>query len=363
LGQWDKRLWDGDSAATSFDRGNINYVGIAPGYVRKDNVAFFTTHRHLRNGANDPYMYAYIYKYKIDLPQGAKEITLPTNARVKILAMTAAYNENDDAVPAQPLSDTLIRDRSDYARFQACAKPMISPEKSFIDYTQPLVVALVAADENAEIHYTLDGSVPAMNSARYTAPISLNQSAVLNAMTFDKVKLPSVMATAYFSKSLPVKGVQYVVPPAQRRGGPAGPVASTALIDLVRGTAEAGDRSWQAFDKDLDVILDMGQVKPLQEITLGCFENSGARVFLPAWVEISVSMDNKNYKVVATDSLSVPEKSQGPAIKNLTYDLKKTQGQYIHVKAKNIGALPKWHPNASAPNAAAMMDFDEIIIK
>lgn len=363
LGQWDKRLWDGDSAATSFDRGNINYVGIAPGYVRKDNVAFFTTHRHLRDGANDPYMYAYIYKYKIELPQGAREITLPTNARVKVLAMTAAHNENDDAVPAQPLSDTLIRDRSDYARFQACARPMISPDKSFIDYSRPLVVALVAADENADIHYMLDGSVPTINSSKYTVPLSLNQSAVLNAITFDKVKLPSVMATAYFSKSLPVKSVQYVVPPAQRRGGPAGPVASTSLIDLVRGTAEAGDRSWQAFDKDLDVILDMGQVKTVQEITLGCFENNGARVFLPTSVEISVSLDNKDYKIVATDSLAVPEKAQGPVIKNLSYDLKRTQGQYIHVKAKNIGALPKWHPNAAAPNVAAMMNFDEIIIK
>ncbi len=362
-GQWDKRLWDGDSAATSFDRGNINYIGVAPGYVRKDRVAFFTTHRHLRNGANDPYMYAYIYQYKIDRPQGATQITFPANERIKIFAITAAHNENEDATPAQPLSDTLIRDRSDYARFQACPKPLISPEKAYIDYSRPLVVALVATDDNAEIHYTLDGSVPTMNSARYTAPISLNQSAVLNAISFDKVKLPSVMATAYFSKSLPVKSVQYVIPPAQRRGGPAGPVASTALIDLVRGTAEAGDRNWQAFDKDLDVILDMGQVKTLQEIMLGCLENNGARVFLPASVEISVSMDNKDYKIVATDSLAVPERAQGPASKNLTYDLKKTQGQYIHIRAKNIGALPKWHPNAAAPNAAAMMNFDEIIVK
>lgn len=59
----------------------------------------------------------------------------------------------------------------------------------------------------------------------------------------------------------------------------------------------------------------------------------------------------------------MPEKAQGPVIKNLSYDLKRTQGQYIHVKAKNIGALPKWHPNAAAPNVAAMMNFDEIIIK
>jgi hexosaminidase len=287
------------------------------------------------------------------------------NARVKILAMTAAYNENDDAVPAQSLSDTLVRDRSEYARYQACQKPLVSPEKAYLDYERPLVVALVVADAGAEIHYTLDGSVPTMGSAKYTAPISLNQSAVLNAITFDKVKLSSAMATGYFSKSLPVKSIQYLVQPVQRRGGPGGmaAAASAMLIDLVRGSAEVGDRNWQAFDKDLDVILDMGEVKTLQEITLGCLENNSARVFLSASVEISVSTDNKDYKVAAADSLTVPEKAQGPAAKNLTYDLKKIQGQYIHVKAKNIGALPKWHPNASAPNAAALMNFDEIIVR
>ena len=362
-GQWDKRLWDGDSAATSFDRGNINYIGVAPGYVRKDHVAFFATHRHLRNGANDPYMYAYIYQYRIDLPQGAKEITLPANQRIKVFAVTAAHNENDDATPAQPLFDTLIRDRNDYGGFQICSRPLVSPEKAYIDDSRPLVVAMMAADENSEIHYTLDGSVPTMNSPKYTAPLGLDQSVVLNAIVFDKVKLPSVMATAYFSKSLPIKSVQYVVPPALRRGGPGGTFVSTALIDLIGGTAEPGDRNWQAFDKDLDVILDLGQAKTLQEITLGCFEHNSARVFLPASVEISVSTDNKDFKVIATDSFAVPDKARGPAVKNLSYDLKKTQGRFIHVKAKNIGALPKWHPNASAPNASAMMNFDEIIVR
>jgi len=362
MGQWDKRLWDGDGAATSFDRG-INYTGVSPGYVRKDNIAFFTTHRHLRSGTNEPYVYTYIYKYRIDLPPDAKEITCPTNERIKIFAMTAALNENDNTVPAQPLFDTLVRDRNDYARFEACPRPLILPEKGTIDYDRPLVVVMNAADENAEIHYTLDGSLPTLGSPKYSAPVSLTQSAVVNAVTFDRVKLPSVVATAFFSRSLPVKSVRYVVPPAPRRGGPGGPIAGNALIDLMGGTLEPGDRNWQAFDRDLDVVLDLGQIKTLEEITIGCLENNNARIFLPASVEISVSSDDKNYQVVAEDAMNVPETAQPVSIKNLTYNLKKTQGQYIHIKAKNIGALPKWHKNAGQPNATALMSFDEIIVK
>lgn len=47
----------------------------------------------------------------------------------------------------------------------------------------------------------------------------------------------------------------------------------------------------------------------------------------------------------------------------MIYNLKKAQAQYIHVKAKTIGTLPKWHKNAAGQNPAALMYFDEIIVK
>jgi hypothetical protein len=80
-------------------------------------------------------------------------------------------------------------------------------------------------------------------------------------------------------------------------------------------------------------------------------------------VEISVSFDNKNYKVIAMQNLGVPEKAQPVSLKNLTYNLKKAQAQFIHIKAKNIGTLPAWHRNAGQSFAGALMYFDEIIVR
>jgi alpha-mannosidase len=357
-GQWDKRLWDGDSASTSFDRG-INYAGLAPAFVRKDTIAWFTTHRHLRTGANDPYIYAYIYKYRIDLPAGAKEITFPSNERIKVFALTAAVNENDAASPAQPLSDTLVRDRSEFGRFAAIPKPLISPEKATIDYGRPLAVTMLVPDETAEIRYTLDGSLPTETSPLYTAPISLTQSAVVTAAAFDPVRIPSVASVATFSRSLPVKGIQYLVPLPAGRGGAAAS-GGRALIDLVRA-AEPGDRAWQMFGSaDLDVVLDLGQVRTLDGLVLGTMENHAGRVFLPVAVEISTSLDNKDFKVAVSEKLDPPAKAQPFSLKSLAYDLKKTQARFIRVKAKNIGTLPTWHQNAGQP---AQMAFDEILVK
>jgi alpha-mannosidase len=363
FGQWDRRLWEGVKPADlNFDLNTVEYAGLAPGYVRKSDIAFFTTHRHLRSGDNEPYAYAYLYKYKIDLPQGAKELTLPANERIKVLAVTAARNDNDATVPAQPLFDTLPRDPAEYVRFAACSGPLISPEKANIDYDKPLTVVMIAKDETSEIRYTLDGSLPTPASPKYTAPLSLNQTAVVKAAAFDKVKLPSVVTIAYFSRSLPVKSIQYVVPLPARRGVGAG--GERPLIDLRRATVESTDRAWQAFDRiDLDVILDLGQEKTLGEITLGCLENNDARIFLPASVEISLSADNKDYKVAAAAAYSVPETAQPVSLKNLNFSLKNAQGRFIHIIAKNVGTLPKWHKNAGQPNANAMMYVDEIIVK
>jgi len=119
VGQWDNRIWDKtDTSEVNYTWDGIHYVGIRPGYVRPDNVGYFTQHRHLKDGKNDPYAYAYMYKYEIDLPKGASELTFPTDNRIRIFAVTVAYNENDDTKPAEALFDTLNH-KHGYERFQA----------------------------------------------------------------------------------------------------------------------------------------------------------------------------------------------------------------------------------------------------
>ncbi len=45
----------------------------------------------------------------MDIPAGARSLTLPENERIRVLAVTAA-NEGPLVRPAQPLYDTLERD-------------------------------------------------------------------------------------------------------------------------------------------------------------------------------------------------------------------------------------------------------------
>jgi alpha-mannosidase len=61
---------------------------IRPGFVKRDEIAWIGTHRHAPNG-NQIYVASYLFMYAIDLPRGARTLVLPTNDRVRIMAITA----------------------------------------------------------------------------------------------------------------------------------------------------------------------------------------------------------------------------------------------------------------------------------
>ena len=56
--------------------------------MKRDEIAWVGTHRHDPKG-NQPYIASYVFAYAIDLPPGTREIRLPNNDRIRILAMTA----------------------------------------------------------------------------------------------------------------------------------------------------------------------------------------------------------------------------------------------------------------------------------
>lgn len=75
-------------------------------YAKTDNIAWFASHCHNNYPMkNQAYQYCYLYKYVIPIPAGAKNITLPNNRGIKILAMTVADPQIEDLKPLQPLYD------------------------------------------------------------------------------------------------------------------------------------------------------------------------------------------------------------------------------------------------------------------
>jgi alpha-mannosidase len=94
IGQWDTRVFQGSSV-----------VSMQPGFIKRDPVAWFCSHRHFQDGHDDPYAYSYLFEYAIDIPAGSTVLTLPQNESIRVVAASVSCNGADVVTPVYPLYD------------------------------------------------------------------------------------------------------------------------------------------------------------------------------------------------------------------------------------------------------------------
>jgi alpha-mannosidase len=112
IGQWDDRQWVAKDTPIQGQPGKTEHddyaemTGIKSGYIKRADLAWYSSHHHNAAGENVPYGYSYLFAYPIDLQPGAKTIHLPDNHKIRILAISVA-EENPELKPVQPLYDVL----------------------------------------------------------------------------------------------------------------------------------------------------------------------------------------------------------------------------------------------------------------
>jgi alpha-mannosidase len=124
IGQWDTRQWEqgerqvphGASAEVAARIREPQFrtdpyarmKGITPGFIKRADVAWYASHHHTPDGTSAPYAYSYLFAYALDLPPGARTLTLPDNDKIRVMAVTVS-DEGAMVRPAHPLYDTLER--------------------------------------------------------------------------------------------------------------------------------------------------------------------------------------------------------------------------------------------------------------
>ena len=95
LGQADTRVWTYEPTHYLLDEDQapeMNFTGeIRPGFVKDAPLAWFSSHRHRRDGSNEAYAYSYLFGYSFEVSPGTRSITLPDNPKVRIFAASAAH--------------------------------------------------------------------------------------------------------------------------------------------------------------------------------------------------------------------------------------------------------------------------------
>ena len=94
------------------------------GFMKDAEVAYVGSHRHSTD-ADEPYEFTYMFRIRIDLPKGARQVTLPDDEHVVVFAATLA-NDDNDVIAAQQLFKTSLRNDGKTADGNKKAEPAVS---------------------------------------------------------------------------------------------------------------------------------------------------------------------------------------------------------------------------------------------
>lgn len=86
-----------------------DYLGLAPGFLKRAPVAWYASHYHTPDGRNQPYAYSYLFGYALDVPAHTTTLTLPRDPSLRILAVSVAH-ATPDVVPVAPLYDEFAQE-------------------------------------------------------------------------------------------------------------------------------------------------------------------------------------------------------------------------------------------------------------
>ena len=183
---------------------------------------------------------------------------------------------------------------------------------------------------NPEIRYTIDGSTPTSSSPLYKEDITIEGFKTINASIFKDGK-PQALFTKEAGYHLAVgKKVEYL---KKWTSYPAG--GETALTNGIVGGLTYGDGLWQGFTSDLDIVIDLEEEITLNSFAANFMQLIGPGVYMPKYVEVSLSTDRKTFNSVLKIENNIPEEHDRLIFKNFKGDLKQEKARYIKVFAKN----------------------------
>ena len=227
-------------------------------------------------------------------------------------------------------------------------------KRTFLDST---LVSLSCALPGSTIYFNLDDKTPSENWQVYSKPFYIKKETALKAFARKQGLEKSFVMDANFirlpkDRSIVLSGK---FAPQYSAGG------DLALIDCIRGGDNFKTGAWQGYEgNDVEAVVDLGAVKKLQEVSLGCYQDQGAWIFMPLAVRFSISSDGKTFSDLPLVKNTVNERADGIVINDFSCKLNGKPARYIKVLAVNRGNCPAWHPGAGKK---AWIFVDEIVIK
>jgi predicted alpha-1,2-mannosidase len=232
--------------------------------------------------------------------------------------------------------------------------PIIAAQSSV--FADSLEISISSLTPGSSVFFALMTGSTTGAYQKYATPLVIKENQTVLAYAEHPGLQKSRIVRAVFTKFSPPGSIKLNTrySPQYTGGG------DQALINGKRGSTDFRLGAWQGYEgTDLDAVIDLGSVKSISRVQLGCLQDNNSWIFFPRSIEFAFSSDGSMFDNSTIVTNTVSEKDETIQVKEFQIDPESVKARYVRVRAKNIGVCPEWHKGAGNK---AWLFVDEITV-
>ncbi len=202
-----------------------------------------------------------------------------------------------------------------------------------------------------DIYYAINGE----QEIKYENPILIDEDAEIKCRTIKDDKWSKSISANYYK----IDNKKSIVLHSDYANQYAA-AGDKTLIDHQRGGTNYRTGNWQGYRENFEAVIDLGEVRAIKSIGLGCLQDIRSWIFYPKQVEYFTSINGETFTYLGIVNTTFSDTLEGSFVQDYTLQLKNTKAKYLKVKAKNYGICPAWHLGAGGKT---WLFIDELIIE
>ena len=211
-------------------------------------------------------------------------------------------------------------------------------------------VTLKTEVNNLSIHYTLDGTKPTVNSARYEKPFTSDKSLQLRARAFSDSTAVGYLSALDFPVHLAANKKA-----TDKNGKPL-----LKMTDLSYGRLTSADKAWHRFKDDAEIILSFEESTTVKGVDFNALRYTILGIYPPKKVEVWGSEDGKKFNLLGEVEELEKSLEQGRNKVGSSISFSPTKIKKLKVKAFSHRPLGEGHHRVGENSVIAI---DEIVVK
>ncbi len=297
-------------------------------------------------------------RYGQRIEQFSVEVWKGEHWREVTRATTVGYSRllRFEPVTASKVRIRIIQSRSTPAlAYVALHKrlPLLTLRPESGAFLDSISVQLSSDADSDNIFYTLDGSTPDQHSLKYTGPLNLHETTLLQAVSIDARGVRSFLRTGVYTHA--TFSIKFINPPSPKYK----PKNQIVMLDGRTSDPDFANGEWLGWEgTDMIADIDLGKMQNFKGLSVDFLNAPGSWILLPLEVVFEYSSNGKNYETA------------GRVVNDKTWDKftdarkvfgvsKEFQARYLRVKAISPKTCPAGHAGAGSP---CWMFADEIIM-